>query len=110
MTEAGLSTSQGWLRGVVADGVAGEMDGAGELRPQADEAANHEEGGANVEAGEHVEQMRGGGVVGTVVEGEQNVVGVPRSDQGAAKELRARAEGGVGGERSGGGHERGGCG
>ena len=60
--------------GVVADEVAGGVDAADDLGTLADEAADHEEGGAGVVLGEEIEECVGGDVVRTVVVGEGDFV------------------------------------
>ncbi len=81
---------------MVADGVAGGGYGAGDGWALADEVSDHEEGGADVVAGEKFEERIGGNVVGAVVVGERYFVGVAAGDDGVAEELRTWAEGRVG--------------
>jgi len=95
--------------GVVADEVAGGVDATDDLGTLADEAADHEEGGAGVVEGEEVEESVGGDVVGAVVVGERGLVGVVAGDDGVAEELRAGAEGCVGEREAGGGYESRSC-
>ena len=64
------------VHGVVADEVAGGGDGSGDAGALADEAADHEEGGADFVAGEDFEETLGGDVVWAVVEGEGDLGGV----------------------------------
>jgi len=82
--------------GVVADEVASVVDAANDLGTLANEAADHEEAGARVVAGEEIEEGVGGYVVGAVVVGEGYFVGVGAGDEGVTEELGAGAEGRVG--------------
>ena len=72
----GLPGEPGVGHGVVADEVSGGGDGSGDGGTLADEAADHEEGGADVVAGEDFEEALGGEVVGAVVVGEGDLFGV----------------------------------
>ncbi len=73
-----------------------------------DEAADHEEGGLGVVAGEEIEERVGGNVVRAVVVGERYFCGVVAGDYGVAEELRAGAETRVGkGKARGGGDDQG---
>jgi hypothetical protein len=67
--------------------VSGSVYGAGDLGPLADEAADHEEAGANIVAREDLKQSHCGGVVGAVVVGEGDLGGVSASNDGAPEEL-----------------------
>ena len=98
----GLEAEPGVGLSVVANEMAGGVDAADDLGTQADEAADHEEGGAGVVAVEDVEERIGGEVVGAVVVGERGFVGVAASDDGVAEELGAGAEGCVGEGEAGG--------
>src|SRR6266851_7786302 len=82
--------------GVIADEVAGGGYLADELGALADEAADEEEGGVDLVAGEDFEEALGGFVVGAVVVGEGDFVGLRRGDESGAEELGLRVEGGVG--------------
>ena len=105
----GLPGEPGVGHGVVADEVAGGGDGSRTMWGRwTDEAADDEEGGADVVAGEDFEEALGGDVVGAVVVGEGDFVGVGRGDEGFAEELGLSGEGGVG-ERAR-GRDDGGCG
>ena len=107
----GLPREPGVGHGVVADEVSGGGDGADERGALADEAADEEEGGVDLVAGEDFEQPLGGGVVGAVVVGEGDFVGIGACDEHPAEELGLRPEGGVGsGSADGGGGEDGGGG
>ena len=81
--------------GVVADEVPGSVHSADDLGALVDEVADHEERGADVVAREDFEELHRGGVVGSVVIGEGDLVGIPASDESAAEELRLRRERGV---------------
>ena len=61
-----------------------------------DVAADEEEGGADVVAGEDFEKALGDDVVGAVVVGECDFVGVAAGDKDVAEELGLRGESGVG--------------
>jgi hypothetical protein len=82
--------------GVVADEVAGVGDLANELRIGLSAAAYEKEGGADVAAGEQIEQARRPGGVGAVVEGEGEFAGARRSDERGTEELGGGPEGGIG--------------
>ena len=95
---------------MVADDVASGGDGAGDLRTLADVAADHEEGGADLVAGEDFEEAFGGEVVGAVVVGEGDLFGAAGGDEDGAEDLGLGLEGGIrsctcgcGGEEGGGG-------
>jgi len=81
--------------GVIADEVSGGADAAGEVAAVADETSDEEEGGADVVAGEDVEQLFGAGVVGTVVVGEGVFDGVAAGEECSAEDLRGGPDGGV---------------
>ena len=81
---------------MVADEVAGGGDGSGDGWALADEAADHEEGGADVVLGEDFEQALGGDVVGAVVIGEGDLVGIVAGDEDSSEELGLGGEGRVG--------------
>ena len=104
----GLPGEPGVGHGVVADEVAGGGYGAGDLWTLEDVAADHEEGGAGVVAGEDFEEALGGDVIGAVVVGEGDLAGFLRGYEDLAEELRLRGEGGVGAGSGGGcgGEER----
>ena len=70
----GLPGEPGVGHGVVADEVSGCGDGAGDLRALTDVAADEEEGGAYVVAGEDFEKALGDDVVGAVIVGEGDFV------------------------------------
>ena len=72
----GLPGEPGVGHGVVADEVSGCGDGADDLRALTDVIADEEEGGANVVVGEDVEKALGDDIVGAVVVGEGDFVGV----------------------------------
>lgn len=106
----GLPGEPGVGHGVVPDKVSGSGYGAGEIGPLAYEAADHEESGADVVAGQDFEEALGDAGVGAVVVGQGDLVGAGASNEDFAEELGLGPEGGVGpgsGEESGGG---GGCG
>ncbi len=81
---------------MVADEVSSGSCGADDLRALADEAADHEERGAGVVAGEDFGQALGGDVVGAVVVGEGDLAGIVAGDDDRAEELRLRSQRGVG--------------
>ncbi len=89
------------VHGVVADEVAGGGYGSGDGGALADEAADHEEGGADVVLREDFEEALGGEVVGAVVEGEGDLGGVGAGDEDFAEELGLGGEGRVGCGRGG---------
>jgi hypothetical protein len=91
----GLPGEPGVGHGVVADEVAGGGYGSGDVGTLKDVAADHEEGGAGVVAGEKLEEALGGVVVGAVVVGEGYFVGVGRGYEDLAEELGLSGEGGV---------------
>ena len=82
--------------GMVADGMAGGGDLADEAGISLGAAANEEECGADIAAGEKLEEARGPGGVGAVVEGEGELAGARRGDERGAEELRGGPAGGVG--------------
>jgi hypothetical protein len=88
---------------VIADNVAGGGDLAGDLGMLGDVAADQEKRGADLVPIEDIEQARGPGIVGTIVEGEGQL---PRAmvgaDEGSPEELGARSHGVVAGGRQGG--------
>ena len=92
----GLPGEPGVGHGVVADEVSGCGDGADDLRALTDVAADEEEGGADVVAGEDVEKALGDDVVGAVVVGEGDFVGIAAGDEDFAEDLGLRGESGVG--------------
>jgi hypothetical protein len=75
---------------VVADEVAGCGDSADDLRALADVVADEEKSGADVVAGEDFEKALGDDVIGAVVVGEGDLVGVARRYEDFAEELRLR--------------------
>src|ERR1700730_6100449 len=99
----GLPGEPGVCHGVVADEVSGGGYGAGDVRALTDEAADHEEGRADVVAAEECEESFGSDVVGAVVVGEGDLARALRGDQDFAEDLRAGPEGGVGARSGGGG-------
>jgi hypothetical protein len=78
---------------VIADEVAGGVNATGDFWPLPDESAHHEERGSGVMAGEDIEELVSGGIVGTVVVGERDFVGIAARDDGSAEELRTWTEG-----------------
>src|SRR5271168_4038461 len=89
--------------GVVADEVAGGGNGAGDLRTLADEAADQEERSSDFVAGEDFEEPFGSDVVGAVVVGEGDLVGVAAGDENGSEDLRLGRKGRVGEKPCGGG-------
>ena len=106
----GLPGQPGVVHGVVADEVAGGGDGSGDGWALADEAADHEEGGADLMLREDFEEALGGDVVGAVVVGEGDLVGIGAGDEDFSEELGLGGEGRVGCGRCGGGEQGGGDG
>src|ERR1700722_5001545 len=102
----GLPGEPGVGHRMVADEVAGGGDGAGDLGALADVAADEEERRSDLVAGEDFEEALGGDVVGAIVVGEGDLVGVAARDEGGPEELGLWGEGGGGPGASGGG----GCG
>ena len=74
--------------GVVTDEVTCRAHRADEVGALLDKFADDEEGGLDPEAVEHGEKLGGGAVVGTVIVGKGDLVGIMASDEGAAEELR----------------------
>src|SRR5580700_5096399 len=81
--------------GVVADNVSGLVDGANDVGPLADEAPDHEEAGAELMLGEDFEQLVGTGIVGAIVEGERDLIGIAVGNESGTEELRPGREGGI---------------
>src|ERR1035437_3426814 len=81
--------------GMVADEVTGGGNLADERGFGLGAAADQKEGGADIAAGENVEQTGRPDGVGAVVEGEGEFAGARRSDERGAEDLRSGPEGGV---------------
>ena len=75
---------------MVANEVARGGDGADNLRALANESADEEEGGADVVLRQDVKQTLGDDVVGSVVVGEGDFVGVAGGDEDLAEDLGLR--------------------
>ncbi len=82
--------------GVVADEVAALLDAANEIGDDLGVAADEEEGCADAVLGEVVEELRGPGGVGSVVEGKGEIAGALGSAERGAEEGGRRPHGGVG--------------
>src|ERR1035441_5177946 len=82
--------------GVVADEVTGGGNLADKRGLGLGAAADEKEGGANVAAGKKVEEARGPGGIGTVVEGEGEFAGTRRGDERGPEELRGGPQGDIG--------------
>lgn len=78
--------------GVVADEVAGGLDLANEAGALANVACDEEERGADSVLREEIEEASGPGVVGAVIVGQRELGGIAAGDEGAAEELRLRAQ------------------
>jgi len=102
----GLPGEPGVGHGVVADEVSGGCDGASDGGTLLDVAADEEERGAGVVAGEDFEETFGGDVVGTVVVGEGDFVWVLAGYEDFAEYLGLGGECGVGECACGGGGEK----
>ena len=82
--------------GVVADEMAGGDNAAHECRLRAGMAADEEERSANAAVGEDIEKAGSPGGVGAIIEREGQFARAKRSNEGFAKNPRARGERGVG--------------
>jgi len=92
----GLPCEPGVSHGVVADEMACGCDSASDGGALLDVAADEEEGSSSVAGGENFEEAFGGDVVGAIVVGEGDLVGVAVGDEEFAEELGLGGEGGVG--------------
>ena len=81
--------------GVIADCVPGLGDGPGERGFLPSEIPYEKERGFHAVPGENIEQTRGAGGVGAVVEGERQLAGEARRNERAAKNLRSGPAGGI---------------
>src|ERR1700758_3559063 len=81
--------------GMVANEVSGGVNAAGEVAAVADEASDEKEGCADVVPGKDFKQLRGAGIVGTVVVGEGVFVGVAPGEDSPAEDLRRGPHGSV---------------
>ena len=82
--------------GVVANEVAGRGHGTSDLWTLADETPDEEEARANLMVGEDVQKPLGGDVVGAIVIGEGDLVGVMAGDENRSEELGLRRKSSVG--------------
>src|SRR5215472_10593594 len=85
----------GMIEGVVANGVAGSLDRANNLRPLADVLSNQKKSGFGPMFGQQIEQMESMRIIGAIVKCQSHLSRIPPVGKCAAVELRMRRHGGI---------------